>query len=63
MMNMYQWDGRKPTGLIIFDVKIDCTRKNTKVSDGNKCVDPDGSTNAGVASRKCENYTRICSNK
>ena len=40
------------TGHIIFDVKMDFTRKARWVLDGHKCSDPEGSTYAGVASRE-----------
>ena len=44
--------GYKPaTGHIIFDVKMDFTRKARWVLDGHKCEDPYGSTYAGVVSR------------
>ena len=45
--------GYKPvTGHIIFDVKMDFTRKCRWVLDGHKCKDPEGSTYAGVVSRE-----------
>ena len=39
------------TGHMIFDVKMDFTRKTRWVLDGHKCPDPFGSTYAGVVSR------------
>ena len=39
------------TGHIIFDVKMDFTRKARWVLDEHKTPDPDGSTYAGVVSR------------
>lgn len=45
--------GWKPaTGHIIFDVKMNFTRKARWVIDGHKFKDPDGSTCAGVVSRE-----------
>ena len=41
----------KATGHIIFDVKMDFTRKARWVLDGHRCADPYGSTYAGVVSR------------
>ena len=41
----------KQTGHIIFDVKMDFTRKSRWVLDGHKTTDPIGSTYAGVVSR------------
>ena len=41
----------KQTGHIIFDVKMDFTRKSHWVLDGHKTTDPIGSTYAGVVSR------------
>ena len=43
---------RKVTGHIIFDVKMDFTRKARWVLDGHKTPDPSGSTYAGVVSRE-----------
>jgi hypothetical protein len=44
--------GWKPaTGHMIFDIKMDFTRKARWVLDGHRCADPDGSTYAGVVSR------------
>ena len=40
------------TGHIIWDVKMDFTRKARWVLDGHKCPDPEGSTYAGVVSRE-----------
>ena len=42
----------KVTGHIIFDVKMDFTRKARWVLDGHKCPKPDMSTYAGVVSRE-----------
>ena len=42
----------KVTGHIIFDVKMDFTRKARWVLDGHKCPQPDMSTYAGVVSRE-----------
>jgi hypothetical protein len=42
----------KVTGHIIFDVKMDFTRKARWVLDGHKTADPKGSTYAGVVSRE-----------
>ena len=42
----------KATGHIIFDVKMDFTRKARWVLDGHKCEKPDISTYAGVVSRE-----------
>ena len=42
----------KVTGHIIFDVKMDFTRKARWVLDGHKTPDPSGSTYAGVVSRE-----------
>ena len=42
---------KKATGHMIFDVKMDFTRKVRWVLDGHKCLDPFGSTYAGVVSR------------
>ena len=41
----------KVTGHLIFDVKMDFTRKARWVLDGHKTPDPIGSTYAGVVSR------------
>ena len=43
---------RKVTGHIVFDVKMDFTRKARWVLDGHKTADPEGSTYAGVVSRE-----------
>ena len=43
---------KKATGHMIFDVKMDFTRKARWVLDGHKCADPEGSTYAGVVSRE-----------
>ena len=43
---------KKATGHMIFDVKMDFTRKARWVLDGHKCPDPEGSTYAGVVSRE-----------
>ena len=43
---------KKATGHLIFDVKMDFTRKARWVLDGHKCADPYGSTYAGVVSRE-----------
>ena len=60
---------RHATGRIIFDVKMDFTRKAQWVLDGHKCPDPYGSTYAGVVSRDSVrisltyaalNYLEIC---
>ena len=37
---------------LIFDVKMDMTRKARLVADGHKVADPQGSTYAGVVSRE-----------
>ena len=42
----------KVTGHLIWDVKMDFTRKARWVLDGHKCPDPEGSTYAGVVSRE-----------
>lgn len=42
----------KATGHLIWDVKMDFTRKARWVLDGHKCADPEGSTYAGVVSRE-----------
>ena len=42
----------KASGHIVWDVKMDFTRKARWVLDGHKCPDPDGSTHAGVVSRE-----------
>ena len=42
----------KVTGHMIFDVKMDFTRKARFVLDGHKTADPLGSTYAGVVSRE-----------
>ena len=42
----------KVTGHIVWDVKMDFTRKARWVLDGHKCPDPEGSTYAGVVSRE-----------
>ena len=42
----------KVTGHIVWDVKMDFTRKARWVLDGHKTPDPDGSTYAGVVSRE-----------
>ena len=45
--------GYKPaTGHIVFDVKMDFTRKARWVLDGHRTADPTGSTYAGVVSRE-----------
>ena len=43
---------KKASGHIIFDVKMDFTRKARWVLDGHKCEKPDISTYAGVVSRE-----------
>ena len=40
------------TGHMVFDVKMDFTRKARFVLDGHKTADPVGSTYAGVVSRE-----------
>ena len=42
---------KRASGHMIFDVKMDFTRKARWVLDGHKCADPFGSTYAGVVSR------------
>ena len=42
----------KVTGHLVFDVKMDFTRKARWVLDGHKTTDPVGSTYAGVVSRE-----------
>lgn len=42
----------KVSGHIVWDVKMDFTRKARWVLDGHKCPDPEGSTYAGVVSRE-----------
>ena len=42
----------KVTGHLVFDVKMDFTRKARWVLDGHKTPDPVGSTYAGVVSRE-----------
>ena len=37
---------------LVFDIKMDLTRKARLVADGHKTPDPDGSTYAGVVSRE-----------
>ena len=45
--------GWKPvTGHLVWDLKMDFTRKARWVLDGHKCADPEGSTYAGVVSRE-----------
>ena len=43
---------KKVTGHLVFDVKIDFTRKARWVLDGNKTPSPTGSTYAGLVSRE-----------
>ena len=43
---------KRVTGHLIWDVKMDFTRKCRWVLDGHKCPDPEGSTYAGVVSRE-----------
>jgi hypothetical protein len=50
----------KVTGHIIFDVKMDFTRKARWVLNGHKTANPKGSTYAGVV-RKRKNSTNLCS--
>lgn len=40
------------TGHIVWDLKMDFTRKGRWVLDGHKCPDPEGSTYAGVVSKE-----------
>ena len=42
----------KESGHLIYDLKIDYTRKARWVLDGHRSADPDGSTYAGVVSRE-----------
>ena len=47
-------NGRKNvTGHLVWDVKMDFTRKTRWVLNGHKMPDPVGSTFAGVVSREC----------
>ena len=46
----YAW--KRVTGHLVWDVKMDFTRKARWVLDGHKTVDPIGSTYAGVVSRE-----------
>ena len=48
---------KRASGHLVFDVKMDFTRKGRWVLDGHKCADPEGSTYAGVVSRES---VRIC---
>ena len=48
------------TGHIIFDVKMDFTRKAGWALDGHKCKDPEGSTCAGVVSRESVRMALTC---
>ena len=41
----------KEIGHLIYDLKVDYTRKSRLVLDGHISADPDGSTYAGVVSR------------
>eukprot|EP00957_Ditylum_brightwellii_P015517 1168923-Ditylum_brightwellii.AAC.1 len=43
---------KKVTGHLVFDVKMDITRKARWVLGGHKTADPEGSTYAGVVSRE-----------
>ena len=43
---------KKVTGHLVFDIKMDFTRKARWVLDGHKTAKPDGSTYAGVVSRE-----------
>ena len=43
---------RKPSGHMMFDAKMDFTRKARWVLDGNKQASPGASTHAGVVSRE-----------
>ena len=43
---------KRVTGHLVWDLKMDFTRKARWVLDGHKCPDPDGSTYAGVVSRE-----------
>ena len=48
---------KRASGHLVFDVKMDFTRKARWVLDGHKCANPEGSTYAGVVSRES---VRIC---
>ena len=53
--------GCKPaTGHIVFDVKMDFTRKARWALDGHKCKDPEGSTCAGVVSSESARMALTC---
>jgi hypothetical protein len=48
---------------IIWDLKMDFTRKARWVLDGHKLPTPEGSTYSGVLSLMCENSTDLCGAK
>ena len=44
---------KEASGHLVWDVKIDFTRKACCIKDGHKSDDPEGSNFAGVATRNC----------
>ena len=55
---MQSWLHFKQLGVhLIFDIKMDMTRKARLVADGHKTEDPIGSTYAGVVSRETVRIT------
>ena len=51
---------KKTTGHMIFDVKMDFTRKARWVLDGHKCSNPEASTCAGLVSRESVRIALPC---
>ena len=51
---------KQASGHMVFDVKMDFTRKARWALDGHKCADPDGSTHAGVISRESVRISLTC---
>mmetsp|Transcript_2939 Transcript_2939/g.6245 ORF Transcript_2939/g.6245 Transcript_2939/m.6245 type:complete len:166 (-) Transcript_2939:1675-2172(-) len=51
---------KRASGHLVWDVKMDFTRKATWVLDGHRCDNPDGSTYAGVVSRESVRIGLTC---